>query len=96
MTAALTSTAVGPGAASYPAWLEARLDEPLSILAGGGAWGPGLIGVLAIVAGAILLVRGVYPREVFELLVGLNRWVWRVAAYVALMRDEYPPCRSER
>ena len=58
MTAALTSTAVAPARPAIRPGLEARLDEPLSILAGGGAWGPGLIGVLAIVAGAILLVRG--------------------------------------
>jgi hypothetical protein len=57
---------------------------------------PGLTGILALVAGAVLLFRGRYPRDVFDLLVGLNRWSWRAIAYVALMRDEYPPFRLGR
>jgi hypothetical protein len=57
---------------------------------------PGVITVLVVVAGAVLLVTGRYPREVFRLLVGINRWLYRVIAYAALMRDEYPPFRLER
>ena len=61
----------------------------------GGWWG-GLIGVLALVTAGGLLLFGRYPAGVFPLLVGLNRWVFRVAAYAGLMRDEYPPFRLGR
>ncbi|MFC2105501.1 DUF4389 domain-containing protein [Candidatus Bipolaricaulota bacterium] len=57
--------------------------------------GGGLIGILAIIAGFILLFTGRYPRGMFDLLMGLNRWVLRVGTYVSLMHDEYPPFRLD-
>jgi uncharacterized protein DUF4389 len=58
---------------------------------GWGTWGGGLLGILVLVAGVRLLFTGRYPRDMFGLLMGLNRWVFRVGAYVLLMTDVYPP-----
>src|SRR6188508_2304275 len=50
----------------------------------------GLIGVVVLFAAVALLFTTRYPDGLFDLAVGLDRWVARVAAYVLLMRDEYP------
>ncbi len=39
--------------------------------------------------------RGLSPRGMFDLLLGIVRWRYRVAVYVSLMRDEYPPFRLD-
>ena len=51
----------------------------------------GLLGLLVFVAALILLFTGRYPPRLHDLVVGINRWVYRVIVYVALMTDQYPP-----
>jgi hypothetical protein len=49
-----------------------------------------LIAVLA------LLFTKRYPAGLFDLAVGVNRWSYRLVAYVALMTDRYPPLRLDQ
>ncbi|MGN7253135.1 DUF4389 domain-containing protein [Arthrobacter sp. SAFR-014] len=87
---------VGVLAGSTRTWVASSDDD---FAGGAGRYTAGsavsLLTLLAFIAGVILLFTGRYLRTLFDLLIGLNRWVYRVAAYVALMRDEYPPFRLD-
>jgi hypothetical protein len=68
----------------------------VALFAGGWRFGDGwlsggLIEIVVVIAAFWLLFAGRYPRELFDFVMGMNRWSYRVLAYAALMRDEYPP-----
>jgi Domain of unknown function (DUF4389) len=67
---------------------------------GGGSWSPldagGLVGLLVLIAAIALLFTSRYPKPLYALVMGMDRWSLRVAAYVALMTDAYPPFRLDQ
>lgn len=93
----------GPPSPIYPAGLEVTYPAELSRWLPLVKWllaFPHYIVLAFVVIGAFfvsiyaffaVLFTGRYPRGAFDYMVGTLRWVYRVAAYVHLMTDAYPP-----
>jgi hypothetical protein len=88
---------LSPGLALVKWWLLAIPHYiVIGLLQGGGGYNSwGLTTILTLFAAVTLLFTGKYPKDIFRLVIGMNRWTFRVFAYVALMTDVYPPFRLE-
>ncbi|MCM0615010.1 DUF4389 domain-containing protein [Paenarthrobacter sp. TYUT067] len=76
-------------------WAWRTEDGPAGVINDRGG-GLSLLSLLVLIALVILLFTGSYPRPLFGLTMGINRWVYRVLIYGALLRDEYPPFRLDQ
>lgn len=58
--------------------------------------GLSLITVIVLIAAVGLLFTSRYPGRLFDLVIGIHRWMLRVTAYTLLLRDDYPPFRLDQ
>lgn len=73
-------------------WLLAIPHYIVTAAFEGGQCG-GLTSALALFGAVGNLFNRKYPADIFGLVIGFNRWVYRVIAYASLMTDKYPPFR---
>ena len=55
-----------------------------------------LLGLLILIIAVALLFTGRYLPGLFNLVMGMERWTYRVVTYTLLLRDEYPPFRLDQ
>jgi Domain of unknown function (DUF4389) len=71
-------------------WRAYDGDDTMVYLSGG------LVGVAVLIAGIALLFTGRYPHGLYDLLLGVARWMLRTIAYIALLTEAYPPFRLDQ
>ena len=47
--------------------------------------------LLVLFALLVVLFTGRYPVSLFDIIMAMNRWIYRVSAYSILLVDDYPP-----
>jgi hypothetical protein len=70
----------------------------LTFFVGGGMSVPsgGLTGILVLIAAVVLLFTTRYPETIFDFVIGMHRWAFRVVAYAGLKTEVYPPFRLDQ
>jgi hypothetical protein len=78
------------GPAAVGGWLSWSMHDGTSWSATGGVLGA-VVGVATIIAWLVIVLTGRHPDIVRRLAIYYLRWRIRAIAYMALLRDEYPP-----
>jgi hypothetical protein len=76
-------------------WLLAIPHYLIVIVLQGGGHEWGLLNLFVLIAAVANLFTGKYPLDIFNLVMGMDRWIYRVCVYALLMTDQYPPFRLE-